>query len=218
MERIARLLLFLLPFLLTGCTAEPAGEIRVGLPVLPSILNPLYATDAASVRIGRLLFGSLVEFDSRDRPVPGIAEWQRPGPRHYRFVLRERRRPFSNGEVLSAEDVAATYGAVLDPRRGSPHRANLGMIERIEAVDARTLDFFLSRPDPHFPAYLTIGILPRALLAKESLADADLIGNGPFRYLAGEARSRLRLERIDDGQVLEFLLVKDPVVRALKLR
>ncbi|MEN8176082.1 MAG: ABC transporter substrate-binding protein, partial [Pseudomonadota bacterium] len=56
------------------------------------------------------------------------------------------------------------------------------------------------------------------LLAKESLADADLIGNGPFRYLAGKARSRLRLERIDDGQVLEFLLVKDPVVRALKLR
>jgi len=70
-----------------------------------------------------------------------------------------------DGTPLTAEDVAATYRSVLDPQVGSPHRGSLHMLKRIEVVDADTVDFHLTVPDPLFPGRLVVGILPAPLLA-----------------------------------------------------
>ncbi len=196
--------------------AAPAAVLRFALASPPVTLDPRFATDATSARINRLLYQRLVEFDDEDRPVPGLARWERLGPRHYRFHLRGEPR-FSDGRPLTAEDVVATYRDVLDPARGSPHRMGLAMIERLEVVDEHTVDFHLGRADALFPGRLGIGILPARLLVRDHPFGRRPVGSGPFAFVAWKGEQGLRLRRRRDGRLLEFVVVRDPTVRVLKL-
>lgn len=209
----------LLSLVLAAC-GGPAGEvpppIRLGIAGEAVNLDPRRATDATSVRVNRLIYRRLVEFDTALRPVPGIATWERLTPTHYRFYLGEAGRQFHDGRRLTASDVLATYTHVLNPVNGSPHRASLALIERIAVQDADTLDFHLERPDPLFPAYLVLGILPRQPPGAADAAPPAVVGSGPLRYLGRPAPGVLRLARAD-GQVIELLQVRDPTVRVLKL-
>ena len=47
--------------------------IRFGVPALPEVLHPLFATDAMSARVSRLLYLSLVDFGEDQRPEPRLA-------------------------------------------------------------------------------------------------------------------------------------------------
>ncbi len=211
------LLLSLWVGLIGGCNDSGHDVLRFGLQSAPLTLNPLYATDAASTRINRLLYQRLVEFDAESRPVPGLADWSHPAPRHYRFVLRPEREPFHDGTELTAKDVQATYQYVLDPRHASPHRATLANIVRIEAPDAETVDFYLNHADPLFPSYLVLGIVPAHLLATPGTLEHHPVGNGAFRFVAWPDEGLLQLQRRSDGLRVDFVRVADPTVRVLKL-
>src|SRR3569832_1984500 len=194
------LILLLLAALLAACTHAETDALRFGLSSAPVTLDPRFATDAASARIARLVYRQLVEFDRSQQPVPGLAEWQRLTPTHYRFHLRDGEgRRFHDGSRLTARDVKATYDSILDPQTASPHRSSLDMIAAVTAVDADTIDFTLSRPDLLFPGRL-------------------VLGSGPFAFIAWPQSGRLQLQRVSDGQRLEFLQVRDPTVRILKLQ
>jgi peptide/nickel transport system substrate-binding protein len=207
----------ILLWLLVGCSQPQDEVIRFGLAAAPANLDPRFATDASSARINRLLYARLVDFDDASRPVPSLARWQRIDPLHYRFVLGTQGRRFHNGARLTAGDVAATYASILDPATGSPHRGTLALIERIEVLDDDRLDFHLQRADPLFPAYLVIGIVPAEAIAQGWPLHDHPLGSGPLRLQAWPETGRLRLRRDADRQLLEFLEVKDPTVRVLKL-
>ena len=179
-------------------------------------LDPRFATDATSTRVNRLIYQRLVEFDSSSLPTPSLAGWQRLSSDHYRFTLRQGRR-FSNGQPLTAEDVAATYRSILDPQIASPHRATLNMLLRIEVIDEKTIDFHLSRSDSLFPAYLSIGILPAKLIEQNHPFHRQPLGSGTFKFIAWPSEGKLQLERKNDQQQITFITVKDPTVRVLKL-
>jgi peptide/nickel transport system substrate-binding protein len=147
---------------LFACSQPQDNVIRFGLASAPANLDPRYATDATSARINRLLYRRLVDFDAQYRPVPALASWQQITPLHYRFYLKAGRADFHDGSALNAGDVAATYQSILAPDSGSPHAGTLKLIQRITVQDNSTLDFHLHRPDPLFPGYLAIGILPAA--------------------------------------------------------
>ncbi len=206
--------------LLAACgQAEPAGgqaALRFALSSMPVTLDPRYATDAASARINRLLYQRLVEFDEDELPVPGLASWRRLTPLHYRFRLRGEAH-FSDGALVEAGDVVATYRYILDPAHASPHRISLNNIQRLAVVDDRTVDFFLAKPDALFPGRLGIGILPRRLMAADHPFNRRPLGSGPFEFVDWPQDNRLRLRRRRDGVMLEFIAVRDPTVRVLKL-
>lgn len=200
-----------------GCGQVQSPHLRFGLSSAPLNLDPRYAVDATSVRINRLLYQRLVDFDERMQPQPALAEWRLISPTHYRFTLRADRAKFSDGSTLSAEDVKLTYDYVLDAQHGSPHRGSLALIKKIVVVDEHTLDFVIERADPLFPAYLALGILPKqALRAQHSFKDQP-IGNGPFGFAAWPEENRLFLTRRADGLKVEFVRVPEPTVRVLKL-
>ena len=203
--------------LLTACSQPRDEVIRFGMSAAPSNLDPRFATDAGSARINRLLYRALVDFDDHFLPVPSLAHWEQFGPLHYRVHLGEAGRDFHDGSRLTAIDVAATYQSILDPDTGSPHRGTLAMIERIEVLDEDRLDFHLSRPDALFPGYLVIGIVPARAITKGWPLQERPLGSGPFRFESWPETGRLRLTRREDGQELEFLQVRDPTVRVLKL-
>jgi peptide/nickel transport system substrate-binding protein len=203
---------------LAGCYDPVAdGTLRMGLANEPRNLDPRFATDAASERVNRLLYLSLVELDAASLPVPSLARWERITPTRYLFTLGEKGRAFSNGSRLDSGDVAATFASILDPATASPHRALLSMIRDIQTDGPDRIEFRISDPDPLFPAYLRIGILPAALIRNGHPFQSRPVGSGPFRFVDWPEPGRLRLERRRDGLGLELLTVKDPNVRVMKL-
>lgn len=212
-------LALIVPLLIVSCGREASsdGVLRFGLANPPRMLDPRFATDAASERINRLLYRRLVEFDEQSLPIPGIATWEQVSPTAYRFLLGEEGRLFSDGSRLTAADVAATYRSLLDPDLGSPHRATLALIERIETRGEDEIEFELKTADTLFPAYLGIGILPAALAERGDPSLVQPVGSGTFRLLDWPEPARLRLQRRDDGLLVDFVAVKDPSVRVMKL-
>jgi len=191
--------------------------IRFGLSAAPVTLDPRYATDAVSQRINRLLYQRLVDFDEHYRMVPALAGWLQLSPLHYRFTLGPQGRTFHNGKRLSADDVKATYESVLNIASGSPHRATLTNIRKIEVIDADTVDFHLRLEDSLFPGKLVIGILPAELVKTQHPFHHAPVGSGPLKFVGWENENRLVLERSSDHQLIEFITVQDPTVRVLKL-
>ena len=202
---------------LTACVEPDDHALRFGLASMPVTLDPRFATDAASARIVRLLYRQLTDFDDQEMPVPALAAWERVDARHYRFVLREGRSPFSDGHRVRAEDVKATYDSVLDAATASPHRASLANVDHIETDGENAVDFYLRDPDILFPGRLTIGILPARLIRDGHPFGTSPVGSGPFELESRPAENRLKLRRRRDGQEFEFVGVPDPTVRVLKL-
>ena len=215
-----RLIALLGVCVLAACARHepPQRELRVGLaqPVLD--VDPRRAADAASARIGRLLYSRLVELDADYRPRPAAADWRQLDALHWRFTLRSPRPRFADGARLTAADVAATYGAVLDAGAASPLRGELGPLTSVTAVDDDNVDFTLSAADPLFPARLTQGLLPARCASPAPAGDrpCHYDGSGPFA-LESLTADRVVLTRRRDGLPVEFLLVPDPTTRVLKL-
>lgn len=200
--------------LLAACGQRGDEAIRVGIPTAPLTLDPRYATDAMSARVSRLLHAPLVTFDAAAQPVPGLATWRLITPTRYEFTLRDG-ATFSNGRVLTAADVVATYRAVLDPGLGSPLREALRNIAVVEALDARRVAFELHAADALFPGTLTLGVMA----ADEARVPRDRwqLASGPFRREPWRADGDVRLRRRADGARFELRVVKDATVRALQL-
>lgn len=204
--------------LLAGCAEEATEEaLRMGLATAPRSFDPRFATDAASERVNRLLYRRLTELDAAGLAMPSLATWEPLGPTHYRFTLGAEGRQFSDGSRLTAEDVVATFRSILDPASGSPHRALLALIDEVQSDGPDQVSFRLGEPDPLFPAYLAIGILPAPLIAAGHPFASDPVGSGPMRLAARPEAGRVRLERLSDGQAIELVTVKDPSVRVMKL-
>ncbi|MCU7836964.1 MAG: ABC transporter substrate-binding protein [gamma proteobacterium symbiont of Taylorina sp.] len=195
---------------------EQQSTIRFGIISAPVTLNPLFATDAVSGRINRLIYQQLIQFGDDNLPVPGLAKWQQINTRHYRFTLLKKNY-FHHGKLLTPYDIKATYNAVLNKDNASPHLNSLKHIEHIEIIDDLTIDFYLSRADPLFPAFLVIGIMPEDLLKTGHRFNHHPIGSGDFKFSHRPFDGQLFLKRKSDQQLFEFLKVKDPTVRVLKL-
>ena len=203
---------------LFGCTDQENSEIiRFGLSTDPVTLDPRYATDAVSDRIVRLIYTRLVDFDEHFQVQPLLATWEKLDQKHYRFTLNDQFRTFHDGQRLTSQDVRASYASVLDSTAASPHRTSLQMIERIDTPDSDTVDFYLNQADPLFPGRLVLGIMPAHLLSTAHPFNHSPIGSGPLRMNKWSQSGDLTLQRISDDQIIKFITVKDPTVRALKL-
>jgi len=196
--------------------AEQDKIIRFGLSNTPVTFDPRYATDAVSSRINRLIYERLVDFDDKTNVIPSLANWQMLSPTHYRFKLIKN-SSFHNGKKLSMKDVKATYKNVLFDKKISPHRNSIKHIKQMTLIDDNTLDFYLSRADSLFPSLLIIAILPKDLVDKKHPFNTHPLGSGNFIFIEWVNDQFLKLKRIKDQQLFEFISVKDPTVRILKL-
>lgn len=208
-------LALLLTAWLAACTQHTGhDEIRMGLAQAPLNLDPRYASDAASARINRLIYRSLVDFDQQSRPIPQLASWQVLAPDHYRFTLKPTRAIFHDGARVTAADVAATYRSLL-ALKDTPHAAEFANIKAIAQIDADTVDFYLHTADANFPARLIIGILPARLIKQGHDFAHNPVGSGLLKFISWHGV--VRLQRVADRQQFVLEEVRDPTVRVLKL-
>ena len=210
-------LLLLTLLLMGGCSEPDRSVLKFGLSSNPITLDPRFATDAASSRVNRLIYARLTDFDQGFKPVPALASWVQLSDTHYRFTLGEQGREFHDGSRLTTSDVEATYASILDADSSSAHRGSLKHIERIEIVDENVIDFRLSRPDPLFPGFLGLGIVPARLIGTEHPINRQPVGSGALKFVDWPQDGKLTLERVADRQRIEFLKVPKPTVRVLKL-
>ncbi len=203
--------------------ALAAGEYRVaprrGGRLVVSVrsevkhFNPLTAIDQPTRTVQSLLHADLLRIDRTDLEIyPNVAsEWDvSDDGRTYTITLREGVR-FSDGHLLSVEDVLFSFRAYLDERVHSPQRDLLivgGEPIRVEKLDERRVTFELARPyaagERLFDSF---HVLPEHILGdsfeRGDVASAwgvltepkQLVGLGPFRVKEVVAGERIVVER-----------------------
>jgi len=211
-----RLSLVFLLILVGACSDQRSSSTAINFAIAQAPLNldPRYATDAASARVNRLIYQSLVDFDANSKPVPSLASWEQVNATQFRFRLKQNRALFHHKKALTARDVKATYDSLI-MLRDSAQAAEFSNIKTIQVIDGETILFHLKNPDNNFPAKLIIGILPQDLIAQKHDFSHHPIGNGALAFVSW--RNKLTLKRVQDDQKISLIEVKDPTVRVLKL-
>ena len=204
---------------------HPPGYLVVGIESNPLQLDPRYATDANSVRIGGLIYDSLLSADENSRLRPELAEsWRRVDEKTYLFDLRQDAR-FHDGKPLTAADIKYTYESILDPKQRSPKRGQLKPLVAVDQLTPYRIRFRLSAAHAPFADQFTLGIVPAN--APDSFASQSTppAGSGPFALEAIDAGEKVTLKanlaywqgapRIA-GVV--FKIVPDAMVRVLEFK
>jgi peptide/nickel transport system substrate-binding protein len=193
----------------------------LGIEANPSQLDPRYATDANAVRIGHLIYNSLLRADEKMRLQPELAEsWRRLDERTFQFDLRDNVK-FHDGRPLTAADVKFTFESILEPANRSPKRALLKQLQAIELAGSHRLRFHLNAAHAPFVEHFTLGIVPQGSPADHRPPP----GSGPFMLEKYESGEQVSLkananywgnEPALDGVV--FKIVPDAMVRALEFK
>jgi len=215
---------------LTGCLSpsqpeRPPGYLVIGIESNPTHLDPRYATDANSARIGALIFNSLTRMDGKFRFQPHLAErWEVVDDLTYLFHLR-RGVTFHNGKPLTAEDVKFTYESVLDPKNRSPKRARLAVLKAVDHLGPYLVRFRLNASYAPFLESSTLGIVPAGFPAGTGPGETTLVGSGPFSLERFQPSEKVVLKANPsywEGKPpvpgLVFKIIPDAVVRALEFK
>ena len=176
--------------------------LRRGNGAEPESLDPHSARSEAALTILRDLYEGLTEIGPDGTPVLAAADQcviSADGTT-YRFHLRANAR-WSNGEPLVAEDFAAAWRRLVDPRTGAQYAQLLAPVQGAEAitagsaaattlsahaVDSATLVVQLTRPTPYFLAVLAHPAtfpINRTVLAQHPVGFAKpgvMVSNGAF--------------------------------------
>jgi peptide/nickel transport system substrate-binding protein len=188
----------------TGTTTPSAegtndnSSIVLADPTEPATLNPLlgYGPEGVSK-----IFDGLVEHRADRSLRPQLAaEAPKPAADGLSWTVKLRGDvKFTDGTAFGAEDVVATYRALLDPASGSSVRPRFAMLTGVEQLDAQDVRFTLSKPYAPFADLLVLGILPsEALAAGGPLANSPVntapVGTGPYRLTEWTKGEKMVLE------------------------
>ncbi|TIX60315.1 MAG: ABC transporter substrate-binding protein [Mesorhizobium sp.] len=182
---------------------ETIDEITWSLPTVPETLFVPHSWSTgigvimSLVQEGPLLFGDNLAM------VPGPAEsWELTDPTTAVYHLRSG-VTFSDGSLMTAEDVVATVKYHLSPDSGSQVASFYSSLESVEATDPATVTFKLKSPNVQFQywAALMAGFLfKKDQLGNDDLGTPDLLplGTGPYKLVEFVPAERVVLEARDD--------------------
>jgi len=184
---------------IAGDSPQSGGHLTFAISpgnFLPS-LDPATANEWITTQI----FNQLVEFrPGNETPQPALAtSWTiSNGGKTYDFKLRHDVK-FSNGEPLTATDVAYTLHRLTTPANTSGQFIFPNTFHSITAVGPYEVRFVLNQPTAAMIDYLaeaTLGIVPKHVVEREGTHfGTHPIGSGPFAVTAFNAGRSLELKR-----------------------
>jgi peptide/nickel transport system substrate-binding protein len=191
-----------------SCRVEPpkTRPLILGTIEEPDTLDPLFTEVAGAQEVVRLLFRDLTAFDEHWQLVPQLAEALPRTETSTSGKLRVywKLQPgltWSNGQVLTTEDVLAGYRIAADPSLESIGKQSTDDIEKL--MPTSPLEFWVEWKRPH-PGYASTRVHP--ILPAKSYPDPKdstppfrgfgrtPISNGPYRLKEWRAGEHLTLE------------------------
>ncbi|MCX7027082.1 MAG: peptide ABC transporter substrate-binding protein [Spirochaetes bacterium] len=190
-------------FLLAGVLAAGAQDFTIVNGAEIQNLDPQAIESVQEYRICSALFeGLLVPDPETGAPLPGVAESWSFSPDFKTITFKLRKTTWSDGVLLTAATVAASWLRKMDPRNAFPY-ADLPALAiegglsylagkagpegvKIKVVDDQTLEVGLTTPLPQFPSLVlhhAFSIVPMHLVERygSSWSAADKASfNGPF--------------------------------------
>ena len=148
--------------------AQPGGIFIQGVAAAPDRLNPLFATNATALAIIDKLFPAIVGQDATTGAAntAGVAEkWRFSNNGQTLTLTLYPALLWSDGAPLTAQDVAFTYAALLEPTLASPYRDNFANLAAVTVLDEQQVELQLRTPDctilqslhqPLLPAHLFV--------------------------------------------------------------
>lgn len=192
-----------------------AQTLHRGNRTEPGTLDPHKANTQYENAIILDLFEGLLAYDADGLPVPGVADsWAvSPDGRRYIFNLRPG-VVWSDGTPLTAEDVAASFRRLMDPKTAAPAAAQMYVIKNGRAVNTgkaplsalgvsaadRTVALELEAPTPYLPALLASAFA--VVVPPVARTDPDdwtrpgtIVGNGAFTLASWLPQDRIVLTK-----------------------
>ncbi|MGZ5403090.1 MAG: ABC transporter substrate-binding protein [Nocardioides sp.] len=190
------------PALATPAAQATEEEVTFTVAILDEVdsFNPFNGFQAASYEAWALMYDFMVGYTMEDMsPAPALAtSWETSSDGlTWTFDIREGVE-WSDGEPLTAGDIAYTYNRILD---GGPEAGNwstyLTSVETVTAPDDTTVVLELARPNAVLPL-LPIPILPEHIWSEvpedevksyrnEPTDGEPVVGSGRFRLVEGTA-------------------------------
>lgn len=196
----------------TGGDSDGGGSSSNGEKVLRltdtsdiTTADPALATDAVAFNLIANTMEGLYRLDKDGNAVPALAEGEpevNEDETVYTFKLRDAE--WSNGEPVTANDFVYAWQRAVDPATGSQYAYIMNTIKNAEAIntgdtpkeelgvkaiDEKTLEVTLERPDPSFLSLTSFGTFTpiNEAFATEKGEDfttgpENLLYNGPFTW------------------------------------
>ena len=188
---VVALTLCVVPLAANADSASPSpaadGKLvyRLGITQGYDGFNPFAHWSGPTWDTFRLCYDFLTWYDEDYKPTPDLAsEWSTsPDGKVWTFTIREGMK-WSDGEPLTANDIAYTYNRILETEHWAYNQYLVG-VQNVEAPDDTTLVITCDKPNAGMLA-LYIPILPEHVW--KDVADDDLenykniplVGSGPF--------------------------------------
>ncbi|MEN3284503.1 MAG: peptide/nickel transport system substrate-binding protein [Solirubrobacteraceae bacterium] len=197
------------PALLAACgsdksatTAALRGPVILGSGAPPTTFDPQTATDGALTTMLPYVYEGLYGVSPKApyNVIPELAagEPEQDGNR-YRIALREDAK-FHDGSPVTADDVAASFERMLNPKTGSLLTPMLSMVKSVKAAGPDALEVIVRAPTALLKDRLAlVRIIPKSLAGEKGRSKAfetRPVGSGPYRVnsISRDLRT-LRLDR-----------------------
>ena len=154
-------------------------------------MDPVWTTATVTRNAANMVYETLYGRDANMKPQPQMIEGAlvEDGGRRWTLTLREG-LAFHDGEKVRAQDCVASIRRWM--KRDPAGQTIEQRLDALEVKDDRTLVFRLNKPTSFLPTALS-KTQPTPVIMPERLANTDpykqvteVIGSGPFRYVAKE--------------------------------
>ena len=186
-----------------AATPKAGGTLKISHSTRIATLNVLNLSGPAEYPLADMIFSGLTRMGPDNKVMADLAErWDASADaKTFTFYLRKG-VTFHDGSPFTADDVVATYKAILDPNVPAAARSVVNMIDTIEAVDPTTVRFALKTPFADLPistAHPNARILSKAALAgPHDKLETTANGTGPFKLDKFDSAQMVRLVKNDN--------------------
>ncbi|TNG92548.1 ABC transporter substrate-binding protein, partial [Testudinibacter aquarius] len=195
--------------------AATSGSIEAGIAYpLSTGFDPLTSSGASSYAANLHIFEGLVDLHPATRkPYLALAgaEPVQVDDTTWHITLRDG-ATFHDGKPVTTEDVVYSFERVLNPDNKSLFAQFIPYIDKVTALDAKTVEFKLKYPFALFNDRLTIvKIVPKHVIEAVGAAkfDAEPVGSGPFKFVSAVKDDRIVFAAHDSYNGIYPAQVKD---------
>lgn len=167
-------------------TAQGPSSLVIDEANPPSTMDSGLQYDQDTIYIYRNIYDQLLQRNTSTlRIEPWVAtSWANPSPDVWTFTIRKGIK-FTNGEALTAQDVAFSLNRILQPSFASPQDSNYSYITSATASGS-TVTITTANPSPAILDYLAnLSIVPEQYVQQVGEASFKLhpVGSGPYKLV-----------------------------------